>query len=207
MQTIGERIRELRKSKKLSLSDVAQKSGLSVGFLSQVERGISSPSVASLEKVCKGLQINIQDLFANSGTLPPLEEQGHPVSSKHNQIQLQIGDSPVQLTYLSGAFPERKLEILVGRFPPNYRFPRDPDAYPQQYESHGGEEFGYVLEGTLYLEVDGHRYTLTAGESYHFSSTRRHGFETSSKEGAVVLWVQTEVYLELQNSGLFNRLR
>ncbi len=207
MQSIGERIRELRKNRKLSLSAVAQDSGLSVGFLSQVERGISSPSVASLEKICKGLEIGIQDLFSQSGRDSQYSEDSQPVSNKRNQIQLQIGDSPVQLTYLSGLFPERKLEILVGRFPPNYRFPRDPEIYPQEYESHGGEEFGYVLEGTLYLEVDGTQYTLTPGESYHFASSRKHGFATPAKEGAVVLWVQTEVYIELQNVALFNRLR
>ena len=101
---------------------------------------------------------------------------------------VQMSSASIKYQFLSGQFPERLFEILIGEIPPNYHYP--PVA-------HEGEEFGFVLEGRLTLKVGGESYELGPGDSYHFLATAAHGYETDKQETARVLWVQT-----LQYSGL-----
>jgi len=82
------------------------------------------------------------------------------------------------------------MEMIIGTFPPDYRYP--PNKHP-------GEEFGYVLEGSLILTVEGIQFVLHAGDTYHFESGRVHMYATSSTEGARVLWGQTAKFMELHH--------
>ncbi len=190
MVDVGELIRLLRTRKGWTLRDLSERCNLSVSFLSQVERGLSSLSITSLAAVCQALGVSLADLFSTNGA-----GDGFSLSSEHAEIIkeaerpfIQISSASIKYQFLSGEFPERLFEILIGEIPPNYHYP--PVA-------HDGEEFGYVLEGHFRLTIGEDSYELGPGDSYHFLATTPHGYWTDEQGGAKVLWVQTLKYSEL----------
>jgi len=187
MAAVGELIRLLRTRKGWTLRDLSERCNLSVSFLSQVERDLSSLSITSLAAVCQALGVSLADLFSTNNA-----EGTFSLSSEHAEIIteterpfIQISSVSIKYQFLSGEFPERLFEILIGEIPPNYHYP--PVA-------HDGEEFGYVLEGLLKLKVGEESHELGPGDSYHFLATVPHGYETDEQGGARVLWVQTLKY-------------
>lgn len=181
MKDFGRRIRALRRQRGLTLEEVSARCGLSVSFLSQVERGISSPSIVSLSSICEVLGISISEVLSD------VERSPSTVTKAADQPQIRISNSAVSYRYLSGEFPERMIEILINEFPPDYRHPLAP---------HAGEEFGYVLEGHLILRIEDEEYPLDPGDSYHFLASKPHGYETSEREGAKVLMATTQKFIE-----------
>ncbi|MGC9530201.1 MAG: helix-turn-helix domain-containing protein [Candidatus Bipolaricaulaceae bacterium] len=178
---IGEKLRALRRNKGLTLEELSAGCGLSVSFLSQVERGVSSPSIVSLSSICRVLEIPVAQV---------LTEHAQPasvVTKADDQLRIQIADSAVAYRYLSGNFPGRVVEVLINEFPAGHRHP---------LASHDGEEFGYVLEGHLILRLEDERFPLDPGDSYHFLATRPHGYETTDGAGAQVLVVTTQKFIE-----------
>lgn len=190
---IGERIRKARLAKGWSLRQLSEHCGLSVSFLSLVERGLSSLSIVSLSSICKALGLPLAELltdrqFAGSDDLDP----GHvTITPAGEHPIIQISNSDVLYHHLSGSFPGRQFEILINEFPPNYT--QHPLA------AHEGEEFGYVLEGHLTLWVRDQGYPLKPGDSYHFRATNPHRYCTLPDEGAKVLIVTNMKFLDWQS--------
>jgi transcriptional regulator with XRE-family HTH domain len=180
VEDIGRRIRDIRQQKGVTLEELSARCGLSVGFLSQVERGISSLSIVSLYAICQALDTPIPEIFIST-------KEPSTVTKEVDQPQIRIANSAISYRYLSGAFPERMNEALINEFPPSYRHPLAP---------HGGEEFGYVLEGHLLLRIGEDEYPLEPGDSYHFLASKPHGYETSDNKGARVLIVTTQKFIE-----------
>ncbi len=191
MDAIGKRIRALRRRKEWTLQDLAANCGLSVGFLSQVERGISSLSIVSLQAISKSLDVFPSELFLKQeAPLLTENEEVSLVTKAGDQLHIQIGNYPITYQYLSGEFPNRIIEVLINEFPANYRHPLAP---------HKGEEFGYVLEGHLTLKIEEDEYSLEPGDSYHFLASKPHSYQTSEKQGAKVLIATTQKLLESHN--------
>jgi transcriptional regulator with XRE-family HTH domain len=187
MEDIGNAIRDLRLKKGWTLQKLASLTGLSVSFLSQAERGLSSLSIVSLHNICEALGVEASALLSSSKVAAARSEFVFPIVPAADQLCIRIASSPVTYRYLSGNFPDRIIEALINEFPPSYRHP---------LATHTGEEFGYVLEGHLVLRIEEETYPLSPGDSYHFLATRPHGYETSPKEGARVLVASTQKFLE-----------
>lgn len=187
MEDIGRAIRDLRMKKGWTLQKLASLTELSVSFLSQAERGLSSLSIVSLHNICEALGVDASSLLSENKA--PVAQPGFafPIVPAADQLCIRIASSPVTYRYLSGSFANRTIEALINEFPPNYRHP---------LAAHTGEEFGYVLEGHLLLRIEEETYPLSPGDSYHFVATRPHGYETSPKEGARVLVASTQKFLE-----------
>jgi len=186
MDELGRAIRERRQRKGWTLQKLASLTDLSVSFLSQVERGLSSLSIVSLHTVCEALDLDASRLLSE-GRVPTRKTGGAPIVPHADQLFIRIASSPVTYRYLSGDFPDRQIEALVNEFPPDYHYPP---------ATHAGEEFGYVLEGRLVLHIEGEGFPLGPGDSYHFQATRLHGYETSPEEGARVLVASTQKFLD-----------
>lgn len=182
-QSIGATIRILRLRKGLTLKELSSNCRLSVSFLSQMERGVSSPSIVSLLSISKGLGVPISTFLADSHV------SSSPVTRTCEHLSIRIAASAVSYLYLSGAFPERVIEVLINEFPKDHHHP---------LATHDGEEFGYVLEGRLILMIEEESYALGPGDSYHFRATRAHGYKTSDTEGARVLVATTQKFIETQ---------
>ena len=190
MTAINERIRFLRRRKGWSLRDLAEKSGLSASFISQVERDLNSPSIVSVEAICGALGVKPKDLFEGVVEIVPeyvpIEGQHDRLSKDRESAQaVRPSGQTVKYQFLSALLTERELEAVIGEFPPDYIYP---------VSSHEGEEFGYVLHGTLTLILQDKVHVIEQGGSYQFKSADPHGFKTGSKEGCTVLWVQTDKY-------------
>ena len=174
----------------MSLRELAVQCGLSSSFLSQLEREVNSASILSLSKICDALGVPLEVLVAGISDSHTHNTSRQIALAAQDQLRFSIGDSPAIYSYVSGSFPNRVMEMVVGTFPPNYSY---------ALNRHTGEEFGYVLEGTLILVVEGVEIVLRQGDTYHFESTREHTYATPPTEGARVLWGQTAKFMELHH--------
>ena len=178
---LGMQVQDLRKTLGLSLQQLAQRSGLSIGMLSQIERGLVSPSIRSLRQLSEALEVQAGHFFMAESPPPP-EEIGLIVRrNKGRQLHLPSnGVSKWLLTpNLSG-----NLEMLLVEIAPGGK--SGPDFY-----THKGEECGHVISGSMHLWVEDRHFILNEGDSFRFLSTTPHRFENVSDIPASVIWVIT----------------
>lgn len=175
---IAQKIRDLRKEKNLTLKDLSNVTGLSISFLSQVENNSSSLAITSLKKISDALGVNINYFFE-------IPEVNNFVVKSEDEKPFKIEGSNSEFIRLSGDFPNRKLEAMITTIPPEQRHGSN--------FSHPGEEFVYVLEGTLIVVIDENEYEVKAGDSIHYPSTSNHGWINPSKQDVKILTVLTPV--------------
>jgi len=158
---LGERLRERRKQLKLTLQEVADAAGFSVGFISQIERGITVPSLVSLVSVCRVLKVEIGSFFQQPRVDAPVtRHESRPVYGLG-----ALNGKNVTYERLSASFPGNVLRSTIIHEPPGFR---------SEPMSHEGEEMFFIVDGELTLELDGEVMILEAGDTAHFPSTRTH---------------------------------
>lgn len=175
--TVGQEIKDLRKASGITLSQLSNATKLSQGYLSQIERGISSPSIKALHSISRALGVNISWFFC-------------PVQDKDDELNAYIvrSDKRRSLQFESGITDEllspnlsRGIELLRCTFAPHSVSGNEP------YE-HKGEEAGLVVTGRLTLWLGTKKIHLTAGDSFAFESTIPHRYANESDEEAVIIW-------------------
>ncbi|HET8668339.1 MAG: cupin domain-containing protein [Acidobacteriota bacterium] len=170
---IGLRLRNLRLRRDLSLAAVAGSVGISVGFLSAIERGQMSASIGTLRKLARFYKTNILDFF------DPSEANTHLVRPEGRKV-LEAGPG-VRMELL--AWGNAVMEPHLFRIAPNAG---SGDSY-----SHEGEEFLFVLRGEFRIALDGEHYLLKPGDSFYFESSTPHSWSNPGKSETWVLWVNT----------------
>jgi DNA-binding transcriptional MerR regulator/uncharacterized RmlC-like cupin family protein len=170
---IGAHLRRLRARRKLSLAQVSQAVGISVGFLSALERSQMSGSVGTLRKLARFYKTNILDFFEANGTN---SRQVRPGQRK----VLKAGDG-VQMELL--AWGNTVMEPHLFRI--------KPEAGSGESYSHEGEEFIYVLNGEFEIALEGEQYRLKAGDSFYFESATPHRWKNPGRSETFILWVNT----------------
>jgi len=189
MEDIGARIRAARVDRGWTLEELASRSGLSAGFLSQVERDLSTLSIVSLAAICRALSVPIESMVSSSA---PIDRRPSLVTPADEQLYIQIGSSPIAYRYLSNQLPDAAVEeLLIAEFPAGCN---------QEHSTHQGEELGYVLEGELVLRLPDAEHQLRTGDSYRIEASQPHGYSTSPGKGARVLMAVTERYIDLAAS-------
>jgi transcriptional regulator with XRE-family HTH domain len=177
---LGERIRHRRRAEKLSLKDLAERSGISIGLLSQIERGLSSPSLRVLASLADALKLGLADLFSDAPTAPePVEKI---VVRADERKKLTFWRTGISKELLTPPDDEASLDIFFVMLEPG-------GTSGSQLYSHDGEEGGVVLEGSIAINVDGKEHRLQAGDSFRFASTRQHSFWNTSAGASRVLWI------------------
>jgi transcriptional regulator with XRE-family HTH domain len=176
---IGGEIRALRKARGLTLTDLGEKSGLSIGYLSLLERNRATPSIKALHAVSRALGVTISWFF-ESGDQP--EEDRDLVVRRGRRRRLDYSAGIVD-ELLSPSIAG-SLELLSCRFPPGATSGQEP------YE-HSGEEAGVVLRGRLELWVDGRTVMLEAGDSFGFQSAFPHRYRNPGPDETEVIWAIT----------------
>lgn len=175
---IGGQIRELRKAKGMTLQEVAASAGISVGYLSQIERDQSKLPIGVLKKISTTLGVQINWFF--HGAEAPVDEKDIIVraTNRRKLTFTALGiDEELLSPNLSGP-----LEMLMSTI--------EPGADSGDY-SHDGAEAGVVVSGTLDLWVSGQFYRLNVGDSFSFKSTETHRCANSGDVPAKVVWVIT----------------
>ncbi|MET0017849.1 cupin domain-containing protein [Oscillibacter sp.] len=175
---IGSRLRRLRKEKCLSIAALAERSGVSTGLISQIERDMVSPTVVSIYRIAQALDTNISYFFPVPDEKPYVLL--HPGERQH--IQLAGGARDYEL--LTPSSPERTLDMVLVTL-------RGGACFDRECVSHAGEECGYVLSGILTVLLDGQEVDLFPGESIHFPSTRPHVYINTHPEDCISIWSMT----------------
>jgi transcriptional regulator with XRE-family HTH domain len=192
LSPMGIRLRNRRKALKLTLQEVADASGFSVGFISQIERGITVPSLTSLISVCRVLKIDAGSFFS-----PPKNDQR--ITRKQTRQSFRLpGFRNNELSYerLSASFPGNVLRSTLIHEPPGFR---------SEPMSHEGEEIYFILEGELTIELDGERTILRAGDTAHFPSTVVHATWNHTTETTLIFHTCTmDVFGDGEPSGEAN---
>lgn len=178
---LGTQMRQRRRIKDLTLIELSKKSGLSVGLLSQIERGLSSPSLKSMTQICAALDIPLSWLFDSSSTENPAEKG--LVVRRGARRRLDLGTYGVTKELLSPDLGGEMQLYLVSIRPGG-------QSGPETY-THRGEEGGLVLTGTLELSVDGRVVLLYEGDSFRFSSSLAHRFANPGATQANVVWANS----------------
>ena len=178
---VGRRIRDLRRISQLSLETVAARTGLSIGYISQIERGLSSPSLRVLATLADVLGVGIAALF---GAKPAADGAADSVVTREQQrAELKLWRTGISKQLLSPAGTENRLNLFLVHMEPG-------GSTGDELYTHDGEEAGLVLEGEMTLTVDSQTWSLKTGDSFRFASRRPHRFSNPAEDAkAVVLWV------------------
>jgi len=178
---VGQRIRDLRRSRAMSLEAVAARTELSIGFLSQIERGLSSPSLRVLATLADVLGVGIAGLFGTKEDTAAAPDA--VVTRERQRAQLNLWRTGISKQLLSPAGSEGRLNLFLVHMEPG-------GSTGDELYTHDGEEAGLVIEGEMNLTVDAESWTLKHGDSFRFASRRPHRFSNPSGDSkAVVLWV------------------
>ena len=171
---IGNKIRELRNQKGLTQEELADRCELSKGFISQLENDLTSPSIATLVDILQCLGTNLKNFFNDDD-----DEQ----IVFHNEDFFEKTDTELH----------NKVEWIIPNAQKNMMEPvlveLDAGAATQADFPHEGEEFGYVLQGSISIHLGDHTYKAKKGESFYYVSGKTHYL--SSRGGAVLIWVSS----------------
>lgn len=153
---IGEMIKVKRKEMNYSLKELAGLTDLTPGFLSQIERGLSEPSITSLRKIAKALNVAVFYFLMN-------EEKTEPVVRRDQRQELVFPNSKITYQLLTPDL-NRQMEMFIGCLEPGAKTCDEPLA-------HQGEEVIYVMKGKMWIKVGNDEYTLHEGDTiYYFGS-------------------------------------
>jgi transcriptional regulator with XRE-family HTH domain len=169
---IGPKIRELRRAKRLGLTQLGDHTGLSAGMLSKIERGQVFPTLPTLLKIALVFGVGL-DHFFDEGAAPPVLE----IVRARDRLRLpDRPDGPVSYYFESLDFPvsERQLESYLADFPAGAAMTR-PHA-------HAGVELIYVMAGTLELSIHGKALRLGTGDSIYFEADHEHSYRCAGDE-------------------------
>lgn len=179
---IGSKVKELRNSKKMTLKDLSEQTNLSIGFLSQMERGLTAVATDSLSKIAEALGVELSYFFSN-----PRRSKKYILRSYEKEV-FQVQDSGFIMYHLTNEVGNKEmLPRLIELLPNNNEEPLD--IYP-----HEGEEFIYVLEGILTLVINHEQYELFPGDSAHYNSTIPHNWGNYTNKTVKFIEVNMPAY-------------
>jgi transcriptional regulator with XRE-family HTH domain len=175
---LGEAVRSLREGQGLSVRTLAKRAGFSPSFISQVEHGLASPSIASMEKIARELGVSLSRFFAGE-----VVSADRPVIVRAGEgEELASAWSQARVRSLSPSWAGRQLSPMTLTVEPGGRSGGTPS-------SHQGEAFAYVLEGSGVLRLVDEVVRLGAGDAVHLPPGTEHGWENPGNAPVTLLLV------------------
>ncbi|MDP3342484.1 helix-turn-helix domain-containing protein [Frigidibacter sp.] len=176
---VGFTLRRLRKQSGMSLQALAAASGVSVGMISQVERGLANPSVRLLTALRRALNVSMQDLFGDAPAAGTPDSDPPFVRRRENRPVINLGSIRKELM----TPPDRQnLQLMILRIEPGGESGGRALSYP-------AEKGGFVMSGRLTLTVNDQRVELNTGDSFCFDSALPHSLCNTGDEPVEVLWI------------------
>jgi len=171
---IGAKIRRLRITNGLTLEELANRSELTKGFLSQLERDLTSPSIATLEDILEALGTSLSEFFAED-----VDEQVVFTASDYF-----VNEQPgYDMSFIVPNAQKNSMEPIMLRL--------RPGAESEKYGPFEAEEFGYLLAGRAELHYGSKVYTLKKGQTFYFKGDRAHFLKNVGQNDALVIWATT----------------
>lgn len=177
MSSIGERIKKSRNDKGLSLRELASRVDLSASFLSQIEQGKASPSIENLKKIATSLDVKVSYLIEDEEETKNME-----VVKKNERKYIESVDSNTKMALLTTSNIDKTMEPILYEIGPNGESGRS-------FYTHNGEEFIFILEGSLDVYIDEVVHSLNEGDSLYFKSSQKHRFKNSTNKLTRAIWV------------------
>ncbi len=171
---IGKKLKDLRLQNGLTLGDLASRSELTKGFLSQVERNLTTPSISTLEDILEALGTNLSEFF-------------------HEEPEQKIVFSTQD--FFVDEQEDYKIEWVIPNAQKNQMEPILLTIQPRKkshiLSAHPGEEFGYVLKGNVTLVRENKKYKLKAQDTFYLDGTKSHYLYNHGSSEAKILWITT----------------
>lgn len=171
--SIGARIRAMRRQRQYTLQQLADRSGLSTPYISNIESGKATPSLTALLLIADALDEKLDTLIQ----IP----RGDSLVKRADEPEIVDTGSEIVHARLSNNLPHRSFDAATAVFPPNFTF--------SEYWESEGEKLVYILEGELYYEYGDEKYTLGPGDCIHYDFETRHTVANLSDQETKVLWV------------------
>ncbi|MBW1974174.1 MAG: cupin domain-containing protein [Deltaproteobacteria bacterium] len=178
---IGEKLRRLRMENGLTQEELANRAYLTKGFISQLERDLTSPSISTLKSILDVLGVNLADFFRDVQDTSVVRYEKQRVLSSASTQECQV-------YYLLPRATGRLMDPVLLRLSQGAKTPNE--------DSHAGEEFGFVLKGRIRLWLDNQSFRLKSGDCFYFKSSVRHRIENIGKSDAEVLWIASPTRFE-----------
>ena len=173
---IGHRMKELRIQYGLTQQELADRSELSKGFISQLERNLTSPSVGTLLDIIQCLGTTPAEFFTD-------KEPEQLVFRQEDYFMKEKEDLHHQIKWLIPNAQKNAMEPVLMTLAPH--------GTSDIQLPHEAEEFGYVLKGSIKLFYGPQSFTVKQGESFYFRAEKKHSIENCSSREAVILWIST----------------
>ena len=197
---LGNKIRTERQKRHLTLDKFSKMTGLSKSFLSQVERGLTEPSITSLKKISKQFGFSVVNLFLNEGDINSSWEYGNS-SQKYNEKRpvyvesvkvvradkrkrFALPGSKVMYDLLTPDM-NRQLEVMFMRVKKGDNSGEEPMLDPP------GEKIGLVLKGSLEVQVENEIFQLMEGDSIYYPTNIAHSWRALEGDATEVIWILT----------------
>jgi len=171
---IGGKIKQLRTQKGLTLEELASRSELTKGFLSQLERNLTSPSIDSLDDILEALGTNLAEFFQED------RDEQYIFRAPDFFVDEREGCT---IHWIVPNTQKNQMEPILLELP--------PEGESFEMQPHSGEEFGYVVDGAVTLVCDGKRSVLRRGETFYLHGRTFHSLRNEHKTTAHILWVST----------------
>lgn len=172
---IGAMIRARRRQLQMTLQEICDAAGISVGYLSQVERNQATPSLGTLAQIAHSLGVGMDYFIATPTTEDALTRQGE-------RQKFSVDNSSIVYEQIAVDFAGNILSSVIMNIPAGYR---------SETVSHEGEEILYVLEGAITHKIDDEEVVISTGDSLHFRGNRPHAWWNDTDKTARVLWTGT----------------
>lgn len=173
---IGNKIKELRIKNVLTQEELGDRCEITKGYVSQIERNLTSPSIQTLIDILDALGTNLNDFFSEN-------KEEKIIFKKDDVFIKEDNDLGHKISWIIPNAQKNNMEpILIEINPGGKSFGLDP---------HEGEEFGYVLSGGIILEIGNNKYKVKKGESFYFKASSMHFISNPYKNKANVIWVST----------------
>ncbi|HWQ05591.1 MAG: XRE family transcriptional regulator [Clostridiaceae bacterium] len=172
---IGVRIKQLRQQRGLTQEELAARTELTKGFISQLERDLTSPSIATLMDILEALGTDVGSFFRETA------EETVVYGADDMFVKEEADGYTIQ--WLVTNAQKNALEPILVTIPAGVKGTED--------DPHEGEEFGYVLSGSVLLVLGEKKYRIKKGGTFYFRPTRLHYLTNPGKIEARVLWVST----------------
>ena len=171
---IGKRIKQLRVRNELTQEELASRCELTKGFVSQLENGLAAPSLPTLMDIVEALGSDMAAFFSE-------EKETKVVFGKEDFFEDDRGDHAVEWVVPNAQ--KNRMEPIV--------LTLGPYASSRPMAPHGGEEFGYVLSGSVDLVNGGKKHRVRRGETFYLHGEEEHYLRNDTSQSAKVLWITT----------------
>ena len=172
---IGPLIRARRRQLHLTLQQLAGAAGISVGYVSQVERDLATPSLGTLAQIARSLDVGVDYFIATP-------DVGNALSRAGERQSFSVSGSSILYERIGTDFAGNVLSSFILSIPPGYR---------SETVSHEGEEIIYMLDGELLVRVEPDEMVLRTGDGFHFRGNRPHSWWNGTGETVRLLWTGT----------------